>query len=97
MTLIRHCIVDTNTNIVVNIIDYETVQTGVAPGFESNFICVASEVGQITDTYQNGIFTPKQPYPSWILENNVWVSPVAKPTDGKLYRWDEASTSWIAV
>ena len=57
MTLIRHCIVDTNTNTVVNIIEYESVQNGVPPGLESNLLCVESNDGQIGGTYANGVIT----------------------------------------
>ena len=64
MNLIRHCIVDTTSNIVVNIIEYENNQTGVPPGLESHFLCVPSETGQIGGTYANGIITnPPEPKP----------------------------------
>ncbi len=57
MNLIRHCIIDTNTNIVVNIIEYESVQTGTTLGLESNLLCVESSDGQIGGTYENGVIT----------------------------------------
>jgi hypothetical protein len=57
MSLIRHCIIDTNTNKVVNIIEYETTQTGIPPGLESHLLCVASETGEINGTYSNGEIT----------------------------------------
>jgi hypothetical protein len=64
MSLIRHCIVDTTTNIVVNIIDYETTQTGVPQGLDTNLLCVASNTGQIGGTYADGVITnPPQPDP----------------------------------
>lgn len=41
-------------------------------------------------------FIAPQPYSSWILDSNfVWQAPVAMPTDGQMYLWDEATTSWI--
>ena len=45
---------------------------------------------------QNDVFYAPQPYPSWTLNTTTWLweAPVAYPTDGKLYRWDEATTSW---
>lgn len=62
MALIRHCIIDTTTNTVVNIIDYESVQTGTPPGLESNLLCVESNDGQIGGAYENGVITnPIQP------------------------------------
>jgi hypothetical protein len=50
-------------------------------------------------TYDAGrdAFIPPQPYPSWVLEEEtcLWVAPVAKPTDDKFYKWDEATKSWV--
>ena len=97
MNLIRHCIIDTTTNKVVNIIDYETEQTGVPLGLEEHLLCVKSNTGQTGDTYNNGIFTPVQPYPSWTLVNNVWQPPVAFPGGGKIYKWNEQIQNWEIV
>lgn len=57
MPFIRHCIIDTNTNIVINIIDYETVQTELPLGLEPHLLCIPSETGQINGTYDNGVIT----------------------------------------
>jgi hypothetical protein len=49
-------------------------------------------------TYQADIdaFVPPQPYASWTLDANAqWQPPVAKPTDGAMYSWDEATTAWV--
>jgi hypothetical protein len=60
--VIRHCIIDTKTNLVVNIIEYETEQTGVPEGLKEHLLCVASDDGQIGGTYENGTITnPPQP------------------------------------
>lgn len=42
-------------------------------------------------------FIPPQPFSSWTLneETLLWNAPVAYPTDGQLYNWDEATTSWV--
>jgi len=44
-------------------------------------------------------FIPPQPFSSWTLVEATcqWTAPVAMPTDGKLYSWDEATLSWIEV
>jgi hypothetical protein len=44
-------------------------------------------------------FIPPQPFASWTLDDNscLWNAPVAMPTDGKPYKWDEATTSWVEV
>jgi hypothetical protein len=49
-------------------------------------------------TYRADIdaFVSPQPFPSWILDSNfVWQAPVAMPTDGGMYSWDETTTSWV--
>jgi hypothetical protein len=48
-------------------------------------------------TYSSDIdaFIPLKPYASWALDSNVvWQPPVAMPTDGKRYSWDEETQSW---
>ena len=50
-------------------------------------------------TFDGVGFAAPQPYPSWSLnfETYLWEAPTPKPTDGKLYTWDEPTTSWIEV
>lgn len=52
-------------------------------------------------TYDAGrdAFIPPKPYNSWVLNETtcLWDAPVAMPTDGKRYSWDEATTSWVEV
>jgi hypothetical protein len=44
-------------------------------------------------------FIPPQNFPSWILDENTcqWNPPVEYPSDGKIYLWEEESTSWIEL
>ena len=44
-------------------------------------------------------FIPPQPFPSWVLNEStcLWEPPVAYPTDGERYQWDEATTSWVLI
>ena len=44
-------------------------------------------------------FIPPKPFASWLLNEDtcLWEAPVAMPTDGKLYQWDEATTNWVEV
>lgn len=47
---------------------------------------------------QRDAFVPPQPYPSWTLDADAnWQAPVAMPTDGKMYSWDEPTTSWVEM
>ena len=42
-------------------------------------------------------FIPPQNYPSWTLneETCLWEPPIAYPSDGVLYRWDEETLAWV--
>ena len=49
-------------------------------------------------TYRADIdaFVPPQPFSSWTLDSNVvWQAPTARPTDEKMYSWDEATQAWV--
>jgi len=51
-------------------------------------------------TYRKDIdaFVPPQPFASWTLNADAqWEPPVAMPTDGQMYAWDEATTSWVEL
>jgi hypothetical protein len=47
----------------------------------------------------NDVFYAPQPFPSWVLNESTWLweAPVAYPTDGKEYSWDESITNWKEV
>jgi len=53
-------------------------------------------IGYTFDEQKNAFISPK-PYPSWTLveETCQWIAPVAMPTDGKLYNWNESTLSWV--
>lgn len=44
-------------------------------------------------------FIPPKPHNSWILNNSscIWESPVELPNDGKNYKWDEDTVSWVEI
>ena len=75
-----------------NLTGHETwIQTSYNGTFRKNFAGHGMKYDEIRDA-----FIYFSPYPSWVLnEKCEWVSPIAHPNDGKLYEWDEASTSWI--
>ena len=52
-------------------------------------------VGSIYDSTKNAFYKP-QPYTSWTLNETtcLWEPPTAHPSDGKVYWWDESTTSW---
>ena len=45
------------------------------------------------------IFYAPQPYASWVLSPHtaLWEAPIAMPTDGKPYTWNEATGAWDEV
>ena len=50
--------------------------------------------------YVNGVFIPRKPFPSWILNSdNVWEAPVSPPPrdpqNPKAYYWDESIVKWV--
>ena len=44
-------------------------------------------------------FIPPQPFASWTLNNETaqWEAPIPYPTDGKVYTWNEETTTWVEV
>jgi len=44
-------------------------------------------------------FIPPKPFASWTLDEDscLWEAPVAYPTDGSMYTWNEETTSWDLV
>jgi hypothetical protein len=55
-------------------------------------------IGYTYDTVKDA-FIPPQPYASWTLndETCLWEAPVAMPTDGKPYTWDEEAGNWVEI
>ena len=44
------------------------------------------------------VFIAPQPFASWSLDDNYdWQPPVAYPTDGKRYSWNESKRRWDAI
>ena len=55
-------------------------------------------IGYTFDEGRDAFYTP-QPYPSWTLNEGTcqWEAPTAYPDDGKMYSWNEDTTSWDEV
>jgi hypothetical protein len=47
----------------------------------------------------NDVFYAPSPFPSWTLNNTTWTwdPPVAHPSDGKLYSWNEELKNWVEI
>tara|TARA_R110002124_G_scaffold156213_1_gene323397 strand:- start:55 stop:393 length:339 start_codon:yes stop_codon:yes gene_type:complete len=55
-------------------------------------------IGGTYDAERDAFYSP-QPYASWTLNDDtcLWEAPTAYPDDGKIYNWDEDTTSWVEV
>jgi hypothetical protein len=55
-------------------------------------------IGYTYDSTNDVFYAPK-PYASWTLNESTWLweAPVAYPTDGEQYTWNESTTSWDLV
>ena len=55
-----------------------------------------ASVGFTYDSSRDAFIEPK-PYNSWTLDETtcLWESPVAYPSDGKSYEWDESNRQWV--
>ena len=67
------------------------IQTSYSGSFRKNFAGVGSTYDKTRDA-----FIPPKPYPSWTLVEDTcqWTAPSVMPDDGKVYEWDEDTTSW---
>ena len=52
-------------------------------------------IGHSYDEVRDAFIAPK-PYPSWLLDEATcrWQAPIAMPTDGAMYQWNETDGSW---
>jgi hypothetical protein len=70
------------------------VQTSYNGNFRKNY----AAVGDTYDKTKDAFIAPK-PYPSWTLVEDTcqWKAPSAMPDDGKMYNWNEDTTSWKEI
>lgn len=69
-------------------------QTSYNATFRYNYAGVGFTYDPISDA-----FIPIKPYPSWLLDTQIynWVAPIPYPTDGKDYVWNETTRSWVPL
>lgn len=72
--------------------------TWVQTSYNSNIRKHYAGIGYTFDVGRDA-FIPPKPYPSWVLNEAScnWEAPIPMPDDGKRYRWDEATQSWVEV
>ena len=68
------------------------VRTSYNGNIRKNYAGIGFSYDHVADA-----FIPPQPYQSWVLSPKtfLWEAPVAMPTKGGPYEWDEATTSWV--
>lgn len=69
-------------------------QTSYNGNFRKNY----AGIGYTYDADRDA-FIPPKPYASWVVNNDTcqWEAPVPMPSDGNMYTWDEANTTWVQV
>ena len=55
-------------------------------------------IGYTYDATHDVFYAP-QPYPSWTISAPTWTwtPPTPMPTDGKIYKWDEPTKTWVVA
>ena len=73
---------------------FKWVQTSYNSNFRKNY----AAIGFTYDVVRNAFIAP-QPFASWTLDESTcrWKAPVAYPDDGKMYKWNEATTNWVEI
>lgn len=64
------------------------------PPLRKNFASIGFTYDRLRDA-----FIPPQNFPSWLLNEQTcqWEAPIAFPTDGNDYVWNESTQSWDLV
>ena len=82
---------------------YETIPDSlgdrwVQTSYNNNFRVRYAGLGYSWNEELNA-FIPPKPYESWSLneETCLWEAPVAYPTDGEVYDWDEDLGDWVKI
>ena len=70
------------------------IQTSYNNNFRKNFAGIGYTYDKTRDA-----FIPPKPFPSWTLNEDtcLWECPVAYPTDGNMYEWNEETQAWDEV
>jgi hypothetical protein len=70
-------------------------------GLPDGGIALRANYALINGVYDavNDVFYARKPFNSWVLNKNTWLweAPVAYPTDGKNYTWDETIKTWAVL
>lgn len=72
--------------------------TWIKTSYNGNIRKNYAGIGYTYDEARDAFIAPK-PFESWVLNEDTchWEAPVAYPTDGLMYEWDETTTDWKAT
>ena len=72
--------------------------TWIKTSYNGNIRKNYAGIGYTYDSTRDAFVAPK-PFNSWVLNEDTcqWEAPVAYPTDGVMYQWDETITDWKAT
>lgn len=72
--------------------------TWIKTSYNGNIRKNYAGIGYSYDATRDAFIAPK-PFNSWVLNEDTcqWEAPVAYPTDGVMYQWDEETTDWKAI
>ena len=59
--------------------------------------CCDNGIAYLDGTWDGLKFWKPRPFPSWVKGTEIWEAPVAYPSDGKNYSWDEFSQNWNMI
>ena len=64
--------------------------------YNSSFRKRYAGLGDIYDENRD-VFLPSKPFSSWVLneETCLWEAPIERPSDGKVYTWNNDEQSWV--
>jgi hypothetical protein len=70
-------------------------QTSYNGNFRKNY----AQIGMKYDSTRDAFIYLTAPYPSWVLNESTcnYEAPISYPNDGKVYQWNENTTSWIEI
>jgi len=73
---------------------YGGVHNNDGTPFRKNYAGIGFKYDQTRDA-----FIPRKPFNSWTLNETtcLWEAPVAYPTDGQRYTWNETNQTWDLV
>jgi len=72
--------------------------TWVKTSYNGNIRFNYAGIGYTYDEVRDAFIAPK-PFNSWVLDEATcqWNSPIAYPTDSKMYEWNEEESNWVLI